>query len=352
MIADILLSILAPILLLIGLGALLQWKFRLDLNTLSKLNIYLFTPAFIFDNVYRSRLSWSDMAGVATITVVQCLALGALVFGVGRALGVGRQTLAAVALAVMMYNSGNFGLPLAELAYPGPRGEAATTTAPATATANVTALSPARDGGAVQAFVVMTMNVLTFTVGLSIAAYAGDGDARRAAAKILQMPSIYALAAALAIRWYLGADAARAVPVFISKSSSYLAGGLVPMALITLGAQLGKSPRWPNWKAMSAVLGLRLVVAPILMAGMLWTLHKLGAPAMFNLWPHRRRSDGGEHVVVDAGTARRRGTRGGLRVLDHGVLVRDDHRVVGGAAGDERVITRCTFSAAHSALNI
>lgn len=272
MIIDILLSILAPILLLIGLGALLQWKFRLDLNSLSKLNIYLFTPAFIFDNVYRSRLTWADMTGVATITVVQCLTLGVLVFGVGRALRVQRQTLAAIALAVMMYNSGNFGLPLAELAYPGaPRGAAVT--------------SPARDGGAVQAIVVMTMNVLTFTVGLSIAAYAGDGDARRAAVKILQMPSIYALAAALLIRWWLGGDASRSVPILVSKTSSYLAGGLVPMALVTLGAQLAKSPRWPRWKPIGVVLVLRLILAPMLMAGMLWALHKSGAPAMLNLWP-------------------------------------------------------------------
>ena len=36
----------------------------------------------------------------------------------GRLLKVGRQTLAAVAIAVMFYNSGNYGLPLAELAYP------------------------------------------------------------------------------------------------------------------------------------------------------------------------------------------------------------------------------------------
>jgi predicted permease len=274
MIADILLSILAPILLLIGLGALVQWKFHLDLNSLSKLNIYLFTPAFIFDNVYRSRLSWADMAGVAAITVVQCLLLGVLVFGVGRAMGVGRQTLAAVALAVMMYNSGNYGLPLAELAYPGARGDSQGAVAAAV-----------RDGGAVQAFVVMTMNVLTFTVGLSIAAYAGDGDARKAARTILQMPSLYALCTALAIRWYFGGEAAKAVPVLIAKPSAYLAGGLVPMALVTLGAQLAKSPRWPDWPAIGAVLGLRLIVAPIIMAAMLWTLHKLGAPAMFNLWP-------------------------------------------------------------------
>jgi hypothetical protein len=48
MIIPILLDVLAPILLMVGLGAILRWKFAIDLGTLSKLNIYLFVPAFVF----------------------------------------------------------------------------------------------------------------------------------------------------------------------------------------------------------------------------------------------------------------------------------------------------------------
>ena len=69
MIVPILLNILGPILLMVGLGALLRYKFGLDLATLSKLNIYLFTPAFIFQHVATSRLAWADMGGIVAITV-------------------------------------------------------------------------------------------------------------------------------------------------------------------------------------------------------------------------------------------------------------------------------------------
>ena len=48
MIRAILLDILAPILLLVALGALMRRKFQVDIPTLTKLNIYLFVPAFIF----------------------------------------------------------------------------------------------------------------------------------------------------------------------------------------------------------------------------------------------------------------------------------------------------------------
>ena len=56
MIATILFDILAPILVLVAIGAWSQWKFKLDLPTLSKLNIYLFVPAFVFNHVAGSSL--------------------------------------------------------------------------------------------------------------------------------------------------------------------------------------------------------------------------------------------------------------------------------------------------------
>src|SRR5829696_10154203 len=143
MVLAILLDVLAPILILMGLGALMRWRFKLDLGTLSKLNIYLLVPAFIFDKVSTSTLSWQEMGGVVTVTVVQVVTLGLIVWGVGRLLRIERKTLAAIAMAVMFYNSGNYGLPLAELAYPERNGPAL-----ATASSEVT-----KDGGAVQAFV-------------------------------------------------------------------------------------------------------------------------------------------------------------------------------------------------------
>src|SRR5207253_4112747 len=86
MITPILLNILGPILLMVGFGALLRWRLALDLTTLGKLNIYLFTPAFIFKHVSESKLAWSDMGGIVLITVVQVFTLGMLIWGIGRAL--------------------------------------------------------------------------------------------------------------------------------------------------------------------------------------------------------------------------------------------------------------------------
>lgn len=266
MIQAIVLDILAPILVLVGLGAVVRRKFALDIPTLSKLNIYLFVPAFIFDVAARSRLSWSAMGGVMLITALNVLLLGVVVWSVGRIMGAGSKMLAAVALAVMFYNSGNYGLPLAALAFP-----ALSQTAlldPSSA--------PARDGAAVQAFVVFAMNLLTFTLGLGIAAWSGSGEWRKGIGTCFRMPMLPAVAAALLARWWLGGEAGRQLPVVIAKPAEYLALGLIPLALVTLGAQLADNPRWPRWRPMSMILVLRLLYGPMQMAALLYGFHLIG----------------------------------------------------------------------------
>ena len=49
----ILQNILLPIFIMVLLGFVLQKKFTLDLNTLAKLNIYVFVPGFIFVKFYQ-----------------------------------------------------------------------------------------------------------------------------------------------------------------------------------------------------------------------------------------------------------------------------------------------------------
>jgi predicted permease len=284
----ILLDILAPILILVALGAVMRRKFALDIVTLSKLNIYLFVPAFLFDVVSRSRLSWSAMGGVMMVTTLNVLMLGVVVWGVGRLLGASRKTLAAVALAVMFYNSGNYGIPLAALAFPGASGVAGPAPGPAE-----------RDGAAVQAFVVFAMNLLTFTVGLGIAAWArpaiaagtssgtvaaAAGESRRGIiATYFRLPMFPAVVAALLGRAWVGSGPGRELPVAIAKPAEYLALGLIPLALVTLGAQLADNPRRPRWRPLSMVLFLRLVYGPAQMAALLYGFHLLGWKPL-DLW--------------------------------------------------------------------
>ncbi len=246
MLLRIFFDVLGPILAMIGVGAFVRWRFKVDIASLSKLNIYVFVPGFVFYNVAHSTMQWDQMAGVVGITAINVFTIGLMVGGFGRLAGVDAQTLSAVALAAMFYNSGNYGLPLVELAAPN-------TNAPA-----------------VQTFVLLTQNILTFTCGLVIAAWAGAGGLGKGLVMLIRLPMIPALVAALLAKWWIDPDQGRQLPAIIEKTTEYLKNGLVPIALVTLGAQLAKSPRWPRWKPVAVVAALRLVVSGLLMMTLLW----------------------------------------------------------------------------------
>ena len=263
MLTSILLDVFAPIMVIVMLGVLVRRKFTLDINTLSKLNIYFLVPAFIFHYVSTSRLPWSEMGGIVLMTTLQLVILGLTVVAIGKLFRISRPTLAAIALAVMFYNSGNYGLPLAELAYPG-QGDVG-------------------NGAAVQAFVLMTMNLLTFTVGLSIAASAKQATIWDNAKRVLKLPMLPALVGGILCRLYLDGDESRVLPVFITKPAAYIAAGVIPMSLFTLGAQIASRPRWPRWKPVAMVVFLRLIFGPVQMAALLYGLHLTGF-ASVDLW--------------------------------------------------------------------
>lgn len=263
--ADIFVTVILPILLMVAVGAITRVRFGIDLNTLGKLNLHVLTPAFIFDRVVHAQIGWGEMGGIVAFTTVQVAILGGIVFGIGKAMGASRQTLAVIATTTMFYNSGNIGIPLAELAFP--------------------ATGKFGTGAAPQVFVVLTQNVLCFTVGLGISAAAQSTSKRHLAKKLLSLPVLYTFSIALLVRAWLGMNEANHLPVFLEKTVGYLAGALVPVALILLGAQLASRPRWPRWKPLGFVMALRLFVSPALMAGMLWAAHVFFPQTMFDLWP-------------------------------------------------------------------
>ena len=103
-------KVLAPILLLVALGALLQKRHPIEMQSLSNLQLYLFIPAFLFVHIADSKLTLGQIAGIAgTILLIQALlALPLYGFLVWRR--VPREKLAVVLLASVIFNAGNFAL--------------------------------------------------------------------------------------------------------------------------------------------------------------------------------------------------------------------------------------------------
>lgn len=242
MLVAIFTTVCLPILLTAGAGWILDRLFRLDLRTLVKLNIQLFVPAFLFVRLISSDLDLRAGLKVAafTLTMIASLALVSwLISGAFRLPSAQRKSFQ---LATAFYNCGNFGIPVMMLAFPG-------------------------GGATIQAFVLTTMNLTTFTAGVLLAHGENGGSTQPRWRTVLAQPSLSAIGLALVLK-ALGAAPALPLIVPLWKPLSILSDGLVPIALLTLGVQLSHAPALPLRGPLLAAVITRLCGAPALAAAL------------------------------------------------------------------------------------
>jgi predicted permease len=228
-------EVITPIFLMIGVGYAVQRGIGLDTKSLVRLNFWIFVPALLFVNIVHSNLSAAELFKIAIHFAILFVSMFALAWYSAKLIGAGDRLRRALTASVLFYNSGNYGLPVAQLAFP-------------------------TTGIAVQAIIIMFQNITNFTVGLALHAGGREGGSRRQTlAAILKLPMVYVLIAAWSWR-YTG----WVLPVPLDTSLNMLAAGTVPIALIALGAQMAtlRSHRWS--RALSLSLVLRLCIGPML----------------------------------------------------------------------------------------
>lgn len=228
----IFLDVVVPVFVLIGGGALLDRCLRPDIRTLSHLNFYVFVPALVFSRILRSELTFADMSriGGASLALIGVLFSGAFV--VSRRLPALRPHSRVLALATSFYNSGNFGIPVAQLAF----GDA---------------------GAGIMAVFLMVQNFMSFTLGVCL--FESRRSFGRMLAGLLTTPVILAIVTAFLLR------ALRlSPPVQLTIPLEHLANGLIPIALLTLGVQLSRSLFGRPFVPLCAAACGRLLLAPCL----------------------------------------------------------------------------------------
>lgn len=90
MILHIFMTTVVPILLLVLIGYFMDKKFHMDLDTLSKINFYVVSPAFLFTNTYSYTVS-AESAQVVWLTIIGFAAtwIASMIFE--KALGLSRE---------------------------------------------------------------------------------------------------------------------------------------------------------------------------------------------------------------------------------------------------------------------
>lgn len=252
MIGDIVLDVVLPIFILIGLGALMQRAFKLDLYTLAKINFYFVTPAVVFVSMYESEMSADLLGSVTGFYILYVL----LLYGVSRLvswpLKFGPGMRAAFTNSLILDNSGNYGLPINQLAFKG---------------------DPL--AASVQALVMTFQSLVTFTYGvMSVQRAKSGGTLKAALIGFLKMPVPYALVLGMALhllQW--------PIPYFVSKPLGYIADSMVAIALLTLGAQIVKYPLRLDRIDVYVSVALRLLIGPVIGFILVWALGLKGIPA-------------------------------------------------------------------------
>ena len=225
-----LIEVVLPVVLVAAVGVVIARIFPMDTDTVGKITLYALAPALAFDSLLKTSVSSGDATKlVGGYLIVSVLAGGLAALAGARMPG---RTRRVVITSVILGNNGNFGLPIALLAL--------------------------GQQGLDQAVVLFLCSVVVmYTLGPALLG-AHEG-ALGALVTIAKLPVSWALLAAAGLRLMHLTP-----PVGIARGAELLAAATVPMVLLSLGIQLGGSPRVHLSGPVVTAVGLRVLVVPLI----------------------------------------------------------------------------------------
>src|SRR4028119_1264549 len=112
-------DVITPIFLMMGVGFAVQRRLGFDIKSLTRLNFWVFVPAFLFVRIVESELSNQALLSIAIHFTILFSTMFALTWGIATLTGAGDRLRRAMTASVLFYNSGNYGVPVAPLALGG-----------------------------------------------------------------------------------------------------------------------------------------------------------------------------------------------------------------------------------------
>lgn len=218
---------------LVAAGYLLARLVSVEIQSLSRLTMYLLTPSLVFASLVRADVSAAAAARLIGLIVAQFAVMLILALLAGRLMRLGPVQRSGLAVVTVLYNAGNYGLPVSLFAF-------------------------GDEGVRLATLIFVVSAILMHSVGVFLAS-AGRNKPVRAVLDIFRIPLIYA-----AVTGVVFAYQGWRVPVALWRPIELMAQGAIPVLLIALGVQLSQTrPSGVN-AHLGVATALRLVVSPLL----------------------------------------------------------------------------------------
>ncbi len=206
-----LLSSVIPVALIVLIGFYAGKTLELDQPTLSRVVLYVFSPALIVDSLYRTTVSTENMLGIFAGFILTYLLLCLLVWIVGKQFSLSPAIQKSLLATTSFPNTGNLGLPVNLFAFGEP--------------------------GLERAIVyLIASSLVTFSTG---PAFLKGGSFWSGVRFTLKLPLIWAMGFGVLLRLF-GTE----LPFKLDEGLHLVAQAAVPLALLLLGTQIANS----NWQ--------------------------------------------------------------------------------------------------------
>lgn len=240
---------------------MLSRKFELNILTLTKLNFYIFVPAFTFLNLYTTKIPL-EMLKVLAVVLLVMVSNYLISVIISKIRGYKVELRNAFSNSLMFYNSGNIGIPLITLVF---------SSFPFIIGGKTPYLSIALT---VQIVVLVFQNITINTIGF-INAGRARYNWKDSVWQVLKMPAVYSIPLALILKG-INFDM---TTLLVWPAIKYASDALVPIALITLGVQLSKTSFVFKDKEVYLSVFIRLVGGPLIALAFIFALRLDGVIA-------------------------------------------------------------------------
>lgn len=245
----ILINILLPIFIQIFLGYVIKKITNFNNKPLAVIQFYIIIPALLFVSMYNTKIDKTIAFKISLHSIIIFILLYIVSVAICKCFKYNKTSTSSFANSVCLYNSGNFCLPLVQILYNNP-----------------IAVS-------IQIVIMTIQSIVTNTVGIySISA--GKKNIKQGIMEVLKVPMIYCIILALVLR---AMEIKVAAPIMNAMTS--LGSAMVPVALISLGAQLAETKYSFKMPKVYFANFVRLIISPILAYGLVLLLGLTGMAA-------------------------------------------------------------------------